>query len=641
MMTTELDLTNDAQAIGALLYLYNRQKPDAQAAKITGYESEMGFNATDTHILTSISEFYLERGYLTERQLATVKRRIQKYHKQFEGAGIQPAPIKTPGKKEKKEKIMRVTVENEQYIHIQLDYDPVLISKIKTLSYRSWISSKKVWRVSRDPENLQKLKEWGFEIPDELIVEEKKKIKINSIKGFKGKLRPFQKTGVEFIEDHDGRVLLADEMGLGKTIQVCAWLQYRKELRPAVVVCPASLKLNWQKEIRQWMDDDEKCIVVSGKSDSVSPFSTFPKEVKQYKDGIIIVNYDILASWVPVLKEMKAQVMVFDESHYVKNRKAIRTKASEEMSKGCKHVICVSGTPIINRPIELYTSISMIKPLLFPNFMQFATRYCGAKQTSYGWDFNGAQNTEELHNILTNTIMIRRLKKDVLQELPAKSRSVIPLEITNRRDYSIAESEFIAWVAKFHGKEKALRAQRAETLTRIEYLKQLAVKGKMEQCLDWVKDFLNQEEKLVVFCTHTETITELRKAFKKSVYIDGSVSTTERQQAVEQFQNNKSTQLFIGNIKAAGTGITLTAASNVAFMELGWTPGEHDQAEDRVHRMGQEAESINVYYLVAQKTIESEICGLLDEKRKVLTSILDGDTVAQESILTELLLRYR
>ena len=131
MVTTELDLTNDEQAIGALLYLYNRQKPDAQAAKITGYESEMGFNAADTHILTSISEFYLERGYLTERQLATVKRRIQKYHKQFEGAGIQPAPIKTPGKKEKKEKIMQVIIENEQYIHIKLDYDPVLISKIK------------------------------------------------------------------------------------------------------------------------------------------------------------------------------------------------------------------------------------------------------------------------------------------------------------------------------------------------------------------------------------------------------------------------------------------------------------------------------------------------------------------------------
>lgn len=521
-------------------------------------------------------------------------------------------------------------------IAIQFTYDADLISEIKTLAGRKYHPEGKYWTCPIMKESVQKLIELKFELDEELtkLVEQwsSQSLKTKSIKleGFKKKLFPFQEEGLSFIEKKDGRVLLADEMGLGKTIQALAYLQLHPEKRPAIIVCPASLKLNWKKEIDEGMSTPEVIQILEGKTIN-----------KKIEGSILIINYDILDAWNEHLKALHPMVIIADECHYFKNNKSLRTKAIKKLAKGVPHFLALSGTPIVNRPIEIYNAVKIIDPYLMPNFFSYAKEFCGAKHNGFGWDFGGATNIEKLHKLLTESLMIRRKKKDVLKDLPDKVRSFIPIELKNRSEYNEVKNNFIDFIKQTKGEEAAEKVSNAETLVQIEYLKQAAVNGKMDSVIEWVADFLNTGEKLIVFATHKTAIDRLMEEFKnKAVKIDGSVSTVNRNKAVELFQNNDSIRLFIGNIKAAGVGLTLTAASNVAFIELPWTPGDLVQAEDRCHRIGQK-NSVSIYYLLAERTIEEEIATLLDSKRKVLDAVIDGTVTEDESLLTELINKYK
>jgi SWI/SNF-related matrix-associated actin-dependent regulator 1 of chromatin subfamily A len=283
----------------------------------------------------------------------------------------------------------------------------------------------------------------------------------------------------------------------------------------------------------------------------------------------------------------------------------------------------------------------MINPALFPSWWGFATRYCGLKKTFWGTNVSGATNIEELHQKLTETVMLRRLKQDVLPELPEKIRSVVPIEITNQTEYCQAESDFILWLRKKEGRLAAEKAERAEAITRITYLKTLAARGKIETALSWVQDCIETNNKIIVFAVHHEIIDSVTKKFPEvSVKLTGSENLEQRQKAIDTFQNDPNCKIFVGQLQAAGIGITLTAASHVVFLECGWKPSEHDQAEDRAHRIGQKS-CVNIYYLVAENTIEEEIIKLIDQKREILQRILDGTTPETESILTELLNKYK
>jgi SNF2 family DNA or RNA helicase len=357
---------------------------------------------------------------------------------------------------------------------------------------------------------------------------------------------------------------------------------------------------------------------------------------------IIIINYDVIhRGWNAKITELKPKVIIMDECHYIKNSSALRTKAVKEITKGIPHVIALTGTPIINRPIEAFNTISIIDKKLFPNWWTYVHSYCDAHHNGFGWDFSGAINTEELHDKLVQSIMLRRKKKDVLTDLPDKLYSYIPIELDNQKEYEIAEADFISYLAEVKGADAAKKAKGAEHLVKIEALKQLAVKGKLTAAIEWIRDFTNTNgNKLVVFTTHKITVDALINEFKDvAVKVDGSVSTDKRDEAVQAFQENPQIKLFVGNIRAAGTGITLTTASSVAFLELPWTPGELAQAEDRCHRIGQK-DTVNVYYLLASETIEEKIAALLDSKRKILDAVLDGTETAEESLLTELMKSY-
>lgn len=351
--------------------------------------------------------------------------------------------------------------------------------------------------------------------------------------------------------------------------------------------------------------------------------------------------------WIEALINIKPKALILDECHYIKNSKAQRTKAIVKLAKKsrCK-VIGLSGTPILSRPLEFFNIIDLCKPGLFPSWWAYAQEYCGAHNNGFGWDFSGASNLDKLHEILTKHIMIRRLKKDVMKELPKKQRTVIPLEITNRKEYNSAASDIIAWIHETDGMEAASAAEEAKALVQFEKLKQLAVKGKMKGAMKWINNFIDSGEKLVVFCTHTAQVKALAKKFgPMAVSIYGETSAKKRNEAETRFQTDDKIRLLIGNIQAAGVVITLTAASNTCFLELGWTPGEHRQAEDRVHRIGQTADSVNAWYLLGVGTVEEEIAELLDKKQKVLDAVLDGVPADSEdyktSLLTELLNEWR
>lgn len=564
-------------------------------------------------------------------------------------------------------KLIRFTRNKEKGIKIQFPLNPKDLCSVKSLPGRKFHAkgNKKYWTVPFSLITLLMLYEQEFILDDRLkkllrkyvFSSPKKNKPIKKIDGLKGdKLIPFQGEGISFTESKNGRALIADDMGLGKTIQALAWLQLHTDFRPVIIVVPASLKLNWVKEAQKWLNKPN-IQVLYGTDTSTTLLGE-----------IIVLNYDILPFWIDKLIQYKPEVLITDESHYFKNKSAKRTKAVIKLGKKCSHIIALSGTPIVNKPIEFYNVIHLINPKLFPNRWDFAHRYCDAKHNGFGWDLSGSSNEQELHQILTNTIMIRRTKKEVLKQLPDKIFSFIPMELDNQNEYDLAETDFIEFIKQqtendlmielrkslkeeYHSfinikdekleELKADKVSKINILTEIESLKQLAVKGKMKQAVNWIRDFLESGEKLVLFANHRFVIDQLMEEFKTvAVKIDGSVSQTNRQKAVDEFQTNKNIRLFVGNIKAAGVGLTLTASSNVGILELPWTPGDLIQAIDRCHRIGQK-DTVNVYYLLAANTVEEEIAELLDKKQKILDAVLDGKETDKTSLLTELLKKYK
>jgi len=528
------------------------------------------------------------------------------------------------------------TKNRNDLIYLKFPYDPSTITFVKSLPNRKYHPDKKAWTCIVSPEIIDNLTKNGFKISDDLIKRSIPKIDLIPIpiNGLKMELYDYQKTGVYFIEAKNGRALIADEMGLGKTIQSIAWFLQHPEINPIVIICPASLKINWRNEIYKWTKIRNVTIIQGCDLINKLTPNTF-----HTLGNIIIINYDIVAKWASILTAIKPKLIIMDEVHFIKNNAAKRTKSIKKLAKISPYIIGISGTPILNRPIEIFNAANIINPDYFPNMWDYAKKFCNLKNNGFGWDMNGACNTQELNKLLLSTIMIRRLKKDVLKELPDKIFSFVPIEIDNRKEYEYALNNFLFYLAESKGKDAAIKASYAEIITKIEYLKQLAVKGKLNNIIDWVENFLESGEKLVLFLHHGFVMDFLYIHFSKiAVKLDGSMSIENKQKSVDSFQNNDNIKLFLST-KAGGVGLNLTAASNVAIMEFPWTPGELDQWIARCDRIGQK-NAVNVTYLLAENTIENDIITLLDNKRKILDSVLDGIETQQENLLTELLKLY-
>ena len=448
---------------------------------------------------------------------------------------------------------------------------------------------------------------------------------------------PYQRKGVKYLNYFNGRALLADDMGLGKTPQILWWLNEDVLDRcPALIVCPASLKLNWQREALKHVGMQAQ--VIEGRH--------IPKWGKIDKK-IVIINYDILKDWVDVLKEHNFQTIVFDECHYLKNRLALRTKTSRSLVKGVPYRIGVSGTPILNVPAEIWPMLNIIRPDLYTSFWDFASKYCAPTRTHWGWQYKGATHTKELNEELLDNLMIRRRKVDVLKQLPNKIRSVVPMDVENRKEYNQALHDFLSWMARNHS-SKLSTAMRAERLVKLGYLRRLAALSKMKYVYEWVDNFLEQdpEEKIILFGIHKKVIQAIHERYKHiSVVVDGSKSTAQRYEAFDAFNKTKTTRIFVGNIDAAGTGWSASSCPNVGFVELAWKPGLHTQAEDRCHGIGRGVEGVHTmcYYFIAYDTIEEKLCKIIQSKQEVASSVIDGQSDVENlnihDILTENLKR--
>jgi SNF2 family DNA or RNA helicase len=434
---------------------------------------------------------------------------------------------------------------------------------------------------------------------------------------------PYQRGGIAYASAHRD-TLFGDEMGLGKTIQAIGTYNADPTAWTALVICPASLKLNWKKEFEKWSTKGSKVAVVK------PGLKAFPVA------DVIIINYELLSKWRSELRSIDWHIMIVDEAHYVKNPKTGRTKeifghkatkdkvtkeivtkALEPLKAGRR--LFLTGTPIVNRPKELWPIISALAPGFEKDFFAYAKKYCNAFQTRFGWDFSGASNLDDLQERMRSQFMVRRLKKDVLKELPPKRRQVLVLESKGleailekeKRTYeqykeSLAEGDFET--PAFHEMSKVR--------------KDVAV-AKTPFIVEHVQEALEELDKVCVFVHHYEVVDALLAAFGDScVHIDGRSANEDRQAAVERFQSDPTCKVFVGTIRAAGVGITLTASSTVIFGELDWVPGNVSQAEDRCHRIGQ-MDTVFVRHLVLEGSLDERMAQVIIDKQEVIDMALD------------------
>jgi SWI/SNF-related matrix-associated actin-dependent regulator 1 of chromatin subfamily A len=341
------------------------------------------------------------------------------------------------------------------------------------------------------------------------------------------KLFGYQKKGIRLIRRFNGRVLLADEMGLGKSIQAITYAMEENAF-PVIVICPASLKYNWQKEWRKHAGIRAD-IFSSTKPHAWSSFN---------RHKVSIINYDILPYWYPYIRKMKRRLgvktIIVDECKDIKSASSIKNKYVRKICRGVDNIIMLDGTPLTNgRPAELFPAISILRPDVFDSFWTYGMKFCEGAHRNGKWEFKGATNLPELHQLLIESCMIRRRKDQVLKDLPPKARYVVPLEISNRKEYRKASTDFYGWLAQF-GKKKLRAAIRAAAFVQAGYLLRLAAELKLPAIIEWIDNFLEQSDgKLIVFGLHKKILHPLRERYKSlSIYVDGSVVAEKRQYAM-------------------------------------------------------------------------------------------------------------
>ncbi len=445
------------------------------------------------------------------------------------------------------------------------------------------------------------------------------------VKRIKADLRRYQRTGVnKMIKQYNGCALNADDMGLGKTLQSIALIS-RFPGMLSVVVVPNFVKYNWVDEFKKFLPDEELYICVGQK----------PKSLKGFK-GTAIINYDILNHWKDSFISAGVNILICDESHFLKN-KSKRTKAAIKISKKCDIKIILTGTPVEKNPADLYWQLQIIRPDLFTSYTKFIKRYNSAIKTArFGWQMGRAVNMRELNKVLVKECMVRRLKEEVLKELPEKIRQVIPIEIDNRKEYKAAELNIISWIKK-NTNLNVDKAKKNEQLAKLDKLKLISALGKLKQVADWINNE-SQVTKLVVFCFHKRVLAELAKLVKNGVQINSDQKGQERKLIQNRFNTDKKTRVCLTTIRVGGTGLNFQhGSSTTVFIQLDWNSARHDQAEDRVYRIGQEADSVRAIYFIAKDTIEEKIMNQIDLTRQIAGKAIDGVDANADSLLSKLL----
>lgn len=554
-------------------------------------------------------------------------------------------------------------------VRVRFSYDDLLVERMKDLGLE-WVKDGKFWATRDARVAATVYREFGDSVPPEVVEAERLRERMYRASTAKASVFrppappglsyiPFQRAGIAFGIECEESVLIGDEMGLGKTIQGIGIVNCHRELvgdyYPSVlIVCPATLKPNWKKEFEKW---------------SVMPLSVGIAGDSFPGTDVVIVNYDVLHKWRSVIESRDWDYVILDEMHYLKSGSARRTKAIAGTSKrspegetkairGKVKTIGMTGTPIVNRPVELWPLLHYLRPKEWKNFMLFGRRYCGAAKGRFGWEFGGASNLDELHRRLRETVMVRRLKADVLTDLPPKRRQII--EIPAEKLGALIREELEAAKSLGRAKKKAravremidqAKAARAPTVQVDEFRRQLrglkeeidrlggalatlrkkTGEAKVPFVIPFVEAVVEADGKVVFMGYHPSVVDRVTDHFgAASVKIHGGIPVGEqREEAKVRFQGDPSVSVFGGTITAAGVGLTLTASQTVVFGELDWVPGNMTQAEDRCHRIGQEG-NVLIQIIVLEGSLDAIMAKRIVEKQEVIDAALDGTPIPSD-----------
>jgi len=464
-------------------------------------------------------------------------------------------------------------------------------------------------------ENIRRIKEGG-----------ESKIEI---KGIKGDLYNYQKLGVEFFINSNGRAILADSPGVGKTAQALGYIAHSGKKR-SLIVCPASVKFSWENEIKKWTNLKSYII------ESQTKFAKIPHDT-----NIVIINYDVLKKNFNKLIKYKFDICVFDEAQYLKSSESFRSKISKQLARNIPHVIMLTGTPILSRPIEMFNMLNMIDPVIWKNYYSYAKRYCGGVKTRYGFEAKGAENLDELRERI-ESYFLRRTKEEVLKELPPKNKIEIPINLSPeyRKKYDLVESDLVKYLNSYKQGKTSMEIARmlqAERLVKLNILREINTMGKLEAAKEIIDTIIESGEKALIFSSFNSPLKELHNFYKeKSVILIGETSIKDRGEIVKNFQEKSDIQLFFGGTKSAGCGITLTAASNVICLDLPWCPSDTEQQINRAHRPGAIYESLNIYTIISRDSIDDFMVKLLQKKQEIIDQVFgDKEEEKKEDIIDE------
>ena len=519
-------------------------------------------------------------------------------------------------------KVARRWVEMDSYFSKRM-MEEKLLTKEPTQIYVEKLLVEKdksyhIWGKIFDNEQLH-----DFWLPKgALVANKEKKVEIDYSKYSHRPPLSHQIEAIEKLVGND-KYILADDMGLGKTTTtVIAALE--SGFNKCLIICPASLKINWEREIKNYTN--RSVSIIEGKIWESADF--------------VIINYDILKNFHDpkdpknsVIMMEKFDMIIVDEAHYIQNAQAARTKIVNDISNKLGKIWLLTGTPMTSRPINYYNLLHLVDSPVALNWMGYVRRYCNGYQFSVGkkkiWNVQGASNLEELRD-RTKPHVLRRLKEDIL-DLPDKIVTPIYLKLKSR-DYEYLMGEYYAWYDQSKQESNSLTVQ----FSKLMKVRQVIAEEKIKNTCELAENIIEQGKKVIIFTNFTDTLNQIKEHFGKSaVKLDGSMSKHERQFAVDQFQENEKITVFVGNLKAAGVGITLTAGEAVIMNDLSFVPSDHSQAEDRAFRYGQK-NNVLVYYPIFENTIESVIYDILQSKKSVFETVM-GDNPDKGDILEQIL----
>lgn len=541
---------------------------------------------------------------------------------------------------------MNIELKGDNF-ELSFKYKPSIVDRIRQIPGRRFDGARKVWIVpTRSRVDLERMiyqiqqfeninwvsgttkkeEDIAYDVPElpDLIIPHSLKIQPY----------PYQLKGIARGLELK-RFMNCDEPGLGKTLQSIATINLANAF-PCLVICPSSLKINWQREWEKFTD--KKAMVLT---DKVRDTWTFFYQTGMHQ--VFIVNYESLKKYfVQRIKKAEGWTLrdvefrnsinlfksvIIDESHRCKSASTQQAKFCKGICTGKEWVIELTGTPVVNRPKDLIPQLAILNRMDdFGGYKPFVNRYCSGQRE--------ASNLKELNFNLWKYCMFRREKSLVLTDLPDKIRQVNTCEITNRKEYMDAERDLIMYLQKYKDAddEKIEKALRGEVMVRINILRQISARGKVRDVIEFVKDFRENGKKIILFCSLHEVVDQLKRYFPTAVSVTGRDSQDEKQRAVDSFQNNPKADIIICSIKAAGVGLTLTASSNVAFVEFPWTYADCCQCEDRAHRIGQK-DSVTCYYFLGRRPIDEKVYRIIQEKKNIANAVTGSTEDIEENIV--------